>query len=121
MKRASLSPESVGGVLVAMVAGVLFFQDVGRYPFWAPDEARHAEVAREMASAHGIRRLLLPTLDLEPYHEKPAGYYWLVTLAYDVAGVSEAPARAISGAAALLAVLMPYPFALPPARVPGAL
>src|SRR5262249_58979479 len=99
MKRASLSPESVGGVLVAMVAGVLFFQDVGRYPFWDPDEARHAEVAREMASAHGIRRLLLPTLDLEPYHEKPAGYYWLVTLAYGGAGIREAPAPAISGPA----------------------
>jgi 4-amino-4-deoxy-L-arabinose transferase-like glycosyltransferase len=120
MKRASVSPEIVGGVLVALVAGALFLQDVGRYPFWDPDEARHAEVAREMASAHGIRRLLLPTLDLEPYHEKPAGYYWLVTLAYDVAGVGEAPARAISGAAGLVAVLMLYLYALPRAGVAGA-
>src|SRR5215813_14379745 len=120
MKRAFVPPEIVGGVLVAIVAGVLFLQDVGRYPFWDPDEARHAEVAREMASAPGVRRLLLPTLDLEPYREKPAGYYWLVTLAYDVAGVSEAPARAISGVAALIAVLMLYLYAVPRAGVAAA-
>src|SRR5258705_421534 len=70
--------RAVGGAaLLALVAGALFFQDLGRYPLLDPDEARHAEVAREMAAGHGLRRLFLPTLDLEPYREKPAGYYWL--------------------------------------------
>src|SRR5436190_1094569 len=79
--------RAVGGAaLLALVAGALFFQDLGRYPLLDPDEARHAEVAREMAAGHGLRRLFLPTLDLEPYREKPAGYYWLVALAYGALG-----------------------------------
>ena len=95
--------RAVGGAaLLALVAGALFFQDLGRYPLLDPDEARHAEVAREMAAGHGLRRLFLPTLDLEPYREKPAGYYWLVALAYGALGVGEAAARAVSALSAAL-------------------
>src|SRR5229473_605514 len=98
--------RAVGGAaLLALVAGALFSQDLGRYPLLDPDEARHAEVAREMADGHGLGRLFLPTLDLEPYREKPAGYYWLVALAYAALGVGEAAARAVSALAALVAVL----------------
>src|SRR5207247_2297641 len=102
-----------GAVLLAAVAGGLFFQGLGRYPLLDPDEARHAEVAREMAAASGVRRLFLPTLDLEPYREKPAGYYWLVALAYGALGVGEVAARAVSALAALVAVLALYAYALP--------
>ncbi|HJQ85800.1 MAG TPA: hypothetical protein VKA21_17055, partial [Candidatus Binatia bacterium] len=63
------------GVLLAAVAGALFLVGLGRHPVLDPDEARHAEVAREMAAARGVRRLVLPTLDFRPYREKPAGYY----------------------------------------------
>src|SRR5205809_17676 len=96
--------RAVGGAaLLALVAGGLFLQGLGRYPLLDPDEARHAEVAREMAAGHGLRRLFLTTLDLEPYPEKPAGYYWLVALAYAALGVNEAAARAVSALAALVA------------------
>src|SRR6266699_3061217 len=106
--------RAVGGAaLLTLVAGALFSQDLGRYPLLDPDEARHAEVAREMAGGHGLRRLFLPTLDLEPYREKPAGYYWLVALAYGALGVGEAAARAVSALAALVAVLSLYAYALP--------
>src|SRR2546428_5211120 len=106
--------RAVGGAaLLALVAGALFFQDLGRYPLLDPDEARHAEVAREMAAGHGLRRLFLPTRDLEPYREKPAGYYWLVALAFGALGVGEAAARAVSALAALVAVLALYAYALP--------
>src|SRR5207249_4998491 len=121
MAYLSLPRTIAGGLLVAAVAGALFSQDLGRYPLWDPDEARHAEVAREMAAAHGIRRLLLPTLDLAPYREKPAGYYWLVTLAYAGAGVGEAQARMVSVAAALLSVLALYVYALPRAGIAAAI
>ncbi|TMA44149.1 MAG: hypothetical protein E6J81_14835 [Deltaproteobacteria bacterium] len=121
MAYPSLPRTIAGGLLVAAVAGALFSQDLGRYPLWDPDEARHAEVAREMAAAHGIRRLLLPTLDLAPYREKPAGYYWLVTLAYAGAGVGEAQARMVSVAAALLSVLALYVYALPRAGIAAAI
>src|SRR6266446_3708859 len=99
--------RAVGGAaLLALVAGGLFLQGLGRYPLLDPDEARHAEVAREMAAGHGLRRLFLPTLDLEPYREKPAGYYWLVALAYAALGVGEAAARAVSALAGLGAGLV---------------
>src|SRR5438128_9870707 len=114
--------RAVGGAaLLALVAGALFCQDLGRYPLLDPDEARHAEVAREMAAGHGLRRLFLPTLDLEPYREKPAGYYWLVALAYGALGVGEAGARAVSALAALVAVLALYAYALPRWGLPAAL
>src|SRR5207244_694861 len=104
--------RAVGGAaLLALVAGALFFQDLGRYPLLDPDEARHAEVAREMAAGHGLRRLFLPTLDLEPYREKPAAYYWLVALAYGTLGVGDAAARAVSGPLALLLVAGPLALA----------
>jgi 4-amino-4-deoxy-L-arabinose transferase-like glycosyltransferase len=110
-----------GAALLALVAGALFFQDLGRYALIDPDEARHAEVAREMAAGHGLRRFFLPTLDLEPYREKPAGYYWLGALAYGALGVGEAAARAVSALAALIGVLALYAYALPRWGLPAAL
>lgn len=100
----------VGGLLLALAAGALFFQDLGRHPLLDVDEARAAEVAREMATGHGIARLFLPTLDLAPYREKPAAYYWLVVLAYRLAGVDEWAARAATATAALAAVLAVYAY-----------
>src|SRR5439155_321410 len=58
---------------------------------------------------------------LEPYPEKPAGYYWLVALAYAALGVNEAAARAVSALAALVAVLALYAYALPRWGLPAAL
>src|SRR5205823_4368425 len=94
---------------------------LGRYALLDPAGARHAEVAREMAAASGVRRLFLPTLDFEPYREKPPGYYWLVALAYGALGVGEAGARAVSALAALVAVLALYAHPLPRWGLPAAL
>src|SRR5262245_33564905 len=110
-----------GAVLVVTVGAGLFFSGLGTYPLLDPDEARHAEVARELAEARGLRRLFLPTLEFEPYHEKPAGFYWLVALAYRVAGVGAGAARAVSATAALAVVLAVYVFGLPRFGVRGAL
>src|SRR5438034_5320196 len=113
--------RAVGGAaLLALVAGGLFLHGLGRSALLDPDEARHAEVAREMAAARGVRRLFLPTLDFEPYREKPPGYYWLVALAYGALGVGEAGARAVSALAALVAGLAPYAYALPRWGLPAA-
>lgn len=110
-----------GAALLVVVAGGLFTFDLGGYPLWDTDEARHAEVARELAAGSGVRRLFLPTLELEPYREKPAGYYWLAALAYTAAGVGAGAARAPSALAALLVVLAAYAWALPRHGVRGAL
>src|SRR6266513_962819 len=113
--------RAVGGAaLLALVAGALFLQDLGRYPLLDPDEARHAEVAREMAEGHGLRRLFLPTLDFAPYREKPAAYYWLVTAAYGALGTGETAARMASAGAGLSAVVAIYLWTLPRAGLAGA-
>jgi 4-amino-4-deoxy-L-arabinose transferase-like glycosyltransferase len=104
-----------------MIVAGLFFMGLGRYPLLDPDEARHAEVAREMATGTGVRRLFLPTLELEPYREKPAPFYWLIMLAYRVGGVEAGAARAVSATAALVAVLAVYAFAVPRHGPAGAL
>lgn len=121
MERPRSIDVLAGGALLALVAGALFVFGIGRYPLWDPDEARHAEVAREMAQAQGLRRLFLPTLRFEPYREKPAPYYWLVSTAYAVGGVAEGSARAVSAAAGLLVVLTVYAWAVPRTGVTGAL
>jgi hypothetical protein len=102
-----------GGILLALLAGALFFSGLDRYPLFDPDEARHAEVAREMYESRGIRARLLPTLDHRPYREKPPSYYWLVGLAYHARGVDEAAPRAVSALAGLIGVLAVYVWALP--------
>jgi 4-amino-4-deoxy-L-arabinose transferase-like glycosyltransferase len=117
----SLARGLAGGALVVAAAAALFFWRLGTHPLIDPDEARHAEVAREMAAADGVRRLFLPTLEYEPYREKPPAYYWLVTLAYRLRGVDEAAARGVAASAALLAVLGLYLYAVPREGVAGAL
>src|SRR5262249_17986950 len=102
-----------GGALLALVAGALFLDGLGRSPLFDPDEARHAEVGREMFEARGVRARLLPTLDYRPYSEKPPAYYWLVALAYRAHGVEEGSARAVSALAALVGVVAIYAYALP--------
>src|SRR2546426_306634 len=110
-----------GAATLAVVAGALFFQDLGRYPLWDQDEARHAEVACEMASAGGVRRLSPPTLELAPYREKPAGHYWLAALAYALGGVGAGSPRAVNATAGLLTVLGLYAYMLSRAGVATAL
>jgi 4-amino-4-deoxy-L-arabinose transferase-like glycosyltransferase len=119
-----MSPRAqarAGALLVAVVVGALFASDLGGYPLLDPDEARHAEVAREMAEAPGVRRLFLPTLELEPYREKPAPFYWLVSAAYAVGGVGESSARAASAVGGFLVVLLVYAWTVPRAGPLGAI
>jgi 4-amino-4-deoxy-L-arabinose transferase-like glycosyltransferase len=110
-----------GALVLGVVVGWLFLWHAGAWPLLDPDEARHAEVAREMATGHGPARFFLPTFEHEPYREKPAGYYWLVTLAFALGGAGEVPARAAGALASLAAVLALYAWALPREGLRGAL
>jgi len=110
-----------GGALLALVAAALFFDGLGRSPLLDPDEARHAEVAREMFEARGVRARLLPTLDYRPYSEKPPAYYWLVALAYGARGIDETGARTVSALAGLVGIVAIYAYAIPRFGAAGAL
>ncbi|MBI3298314.1 MAG: glycosyltransferase family 39 protein [Elusimicrobia bacterium] len=79
------------------------FWDLG-HPLWEVDDARYAEVPREM---HESGDWLIPTLNQMTYIEKPPLIYWLGAASYRLFGVSEAAARlplALEAAATLAAV-----------------
>ncbi len=62
-------------VLPWLVVLFALFAWLGRVDLLTPDEARHAEIAREMlAGGHW----LTPRIYGEPYYDKPALFYWLI-------------------------------------------
>ncbi|TBR20873.1 hypothetical protein EPO15_11810 [bacterium] len=76
------------------------FWDLG-HPLWEVDDARYAQVPREL---HEAGWPLVPTLDGMDYVEKPPLIYWLGAASYRVFGVSEAAARVPLALAALAGV-----------------
>jgi 4-amino-4-deoxy-L-arabinose transferase-like glycosyltransferase len=70
-----------------------------------PDEGRYAQVPVEM-----LRRgdLLVPTLQGEPYLDKPPLFYWLVAASYALFGVGEASARLVPALATHGTILLTY-------------
>jgi len=62
------------------------------YALIEPDESRYAQIPREMLQRGDW---VVPTLQGEPYLDKPPLFYWLVMLSYAVLGVGEGPARLV--------------------------
>jgi 4-amino-4-deoxy-L-arabinose transferase-like glycosyltransferase len=74
----------------AAIAALIFFFNLWRYGLWEPDEARYAEIAREMVSGGS---LVVPHLNYVIYVEKPPLLYWLTSLSFAIFGVNEFAAR----------------------------
>ncbi|MCL5043811.1 MAG: glycosyltransferase family 39 protein [Deltaproteobacteria bacterium] len=91
------------------LGGSLFFFHLGSYALWEPDEARYAEIGREMAVS---RDFIIPHLDQVPYVEKPPLLYWLETLSISLGGVNEGAARVPVALFALLALAATVAFCL---------
>lgn len=72
---------------------------------WTPDEPREAEMSREMLLSPGI----IPTLAGSPFYEKPPLYYWTVAGVFALSGgPSVAAARAVSGGAGFLTLVLVF-------------
>ena len=84
-----------------LVAAPLLFADLGRTPFDDPGEGMHAEIARELTAS---RDPLALTLNGVRYIDKPPLLYVLIAAVSAVVGPSEAAARAVSAASAVVAV-----------------
>lgn len=78
------------GWLLWGALAVLWFSTVQLYPLIEPDEARYAEIPREMAASGDW---LTPRLDGLKYFEKPPLQYWATAVAYKAFGVGEWTAR----------------------------
>lgn len=88
---------------VPALAALLFFLRLGARALWGP-EGRWAEIAREMQLTGNY---FWPTINGNPYYDKPLLSYWLVTGATHLAGgMSEAAGRLPSAAAGLLGVAL---------------
>jgi 4-amino-4-deoxy-L-arabinose transferase-like glycosyltransferase len=76
---------------------------LGRVDLLTPDEARHAEIAREMLLEGNW---LAPRIYGEPYYDKPALFYWLTGSSLWLFGFSAWAARLPSVAGALFSIVM---------------
>jgi 4-amino-4-deoxy-L-arabinose transferase-like glycosyltransferase len=91
---------------VAATSGFLFFFNLS-YPFLEPDEARYAEISREMVAANDW---VVPRLYHQPYLDKPPLFYWLVGLSLKVFGHHEWAARLIPSLAGFFTILLTFYF-----------
>ena len=72
---------------------------------WTPDEPREAGIGREMYADPGV----IPTLNGQPFIEKPPLYYWATALSFGIAGgPSVSAARAVSGLAGALTLAVVF-------------
>ncbi len=93
-------------IILIVLAGILFFFNLGATSLWDPDEPRQAIMAREMMDRGDYIR---PYLNGVPYLEKPPFYSWMIIIAAKAAGtVNEFASRAPSALAALLLVVVTF-------------
>jgi dolichol-phosphate mannosyltransferase len=90
--------------LLTLLAVALFLTRL-RAPLLEPQEARYAEIPRQML-AEGS--LVVPVLHGEPYLDKPPLLYWLVMASYRLFGVHDWAARLVPGLAGVLTILIAY-------------
>ncbi len=93
-------PRGAAAVLLALVLALLVLR-LGAVPLVGPDEPRYTRVAVEM---HRAGEWVTPTLQGQPWLEKPPLFYWLAGGAFSVLGETEAAARVPSVLATLLLV-----------------
>jgi 4-amino-4-deoxy-L-arabinose transferase-like glycosyltransferase len=109
---APLAPATPGAYDVAAILALslaVCFSHLGSFGLWEPDEARYAEIAREMLQSGN---LLVPHLNYVAYIEKPPLLYWMTTLSFWIFGVSEFAARLPVALSAIAGILATYFFAL---------
>jgi 4-amino-4-deoxy-L-arabinose transferase-like glycosyltransferase len=93
-------------LILALLGGLLFLPGLGQRDLWNPDEARYAEVAREM-------RLLghwsVPHLNGQIYSQKPPLFFWAIAASgWLTGGLDETAARLPSALSAVAALLLIY-------------
>lgn len=93
-------PKLATALLLAATAVLLLFR-ADQFPLLGPDEPRYTRVAVEM---HRADEWVRPTLQGEPWLEKPILFYWLASAAFDLLGETETAARLPANLAAVALV-----------------
>jgi 4-amino-4-deoxy-L-arabinose transferase-like glycosyltransferase len=93
-------------LILALLGALLYLPGLGLRDVWNPDEARYAEVAREMGQ---LGHWAVPHLNGEVYSQKPPLFFWSIAAAGGLTrGVDETAARLPSALAAIGALLLVY-------------
>jgi 4-amino-4-deoxy-L-arabinose transferase-like glycosyltransferase len=92
--------------ILILTSGVLHYPGLGHFLF-EPDEGRYAQIPREMLTSGDW---IVPTLQGEPYLEKPPLFYWLVMGCYAVFGFHDWAARLVPALAVQGCLVMTYLF-----------
>jgi 4-amino-4-deoxy-L-arabinose transferase-like glycosyltransferase len=90
LSNAPTRSAALASAAPSALAALIFFFNLWRYGLWEPDEARYAEIAREMVSGGS---LVIPHLNYVIYVEKPPLLYWFTSLSFAIFGISEFAAR----------------------------
>ena len=86
---------------LAVAVALPFFWGLGRWPLLEPDEARNAEVAREMVT---LGRWSVPHFNGLPYLDKPVLFFWMMAVGFRALGTDELAARLPAALAAFATV-----------------
>ncbi len=92
-------------LIILLIAGAVFFTNLGESRLWDRDEPRNAGCAAEMMARGDW---VVPTFNDELRHQKPVLLYWLIMSAYSVFGVNEFSARFWSATLAIGTTLATY-------------
>ena len=95
----------LGALLILIVLAAILLYPTRSFHLLEPDEGRYAQIAREMFDRDAW---VVPTLQGQPYLDKPPLLYWLTRLSYSVFGISEAAGRLPSAMAIHGAILVVY-------------
>jgi 4-amino-4-deoxy-L-arabinose transferase-like glycosyltransferase len=93
-------------LILAVLGGLLFLPALSRRDLWNPDEARYAEVAREMRL---LGHWAVPHLNGEVYSQKPPLFFWAIAVCgWATGGLDETAARLPSALSAIGTLLLVY-------------
>jgi len=89
--------------VVVPVCFLLFFFGLGAFGLVGADEPRYAQIAREMLARHDW---IVPTLNGQPWLEKPVLLYWREMFSYSILGVHDWVARVPAAVHATVMVIV---------------
>ncbi|MBA4066173.1 MAG: dolichol-phosphate mannosyltransferase [Isosphaera sp.] len=94
-----------GSLLLVLLLPAAILYPTLDFHLLEPDEGRYAQIPKEMLTTGSW---VVPTLQGEPYLDKPPLTYWLVALSYQAFGVSPAAARLVPAVCVHLTILAVY-------------
>lgn len=92
-------------LILVVIISLGYFAFLGSRPLMVPDEARYAEISKEMAVSGDY---ITPTLNGLKYFEKPPLFYWLESFAIKIFGLNEWFLRLLPALIGIMGCLVVY-------------